>query len=159
MPLAAPVIRHQRPFISTIEDVLLCFFHGGDHLVAPGVELGVVRLQLGGGQHVADGLAQALVGAHRAGKARHSALNLAVVKHDGIGLIADEAALEVILARLVQEVGGHIVGLEGNAQLIRDDAVDLVPGDGLVRGDVVGFTKVIANPLKIYYSVNGSIDE
>ena len=25
--------------------------------------------------------------------------------------------------------------------------------------DVVGFTKVIANPLKIYYSVNGSIDE
>lgn len=25
--------------------------------------------------------------------------------------------------------------------------------------DVIGFTKVIANPLKIYYSVNGSIDE
>ena len=25
--------------------------------------------------------------------------------------------------------------------------------------DVVGFTKVIANPLKIYYSVNGEIDE
>jgi argininosuccinate synthase len=25
--------------------------------------------------------------------------------------------------------------------------------------DVVGFTKVIANPLKIYYSVNASIDE
>ena len=25
--------------------------------------------------------------------------------------------------------------------------------------DIVGFTKVIANPLKIYYSVNGEIEE
>ena len=94
-----------------------------------------------GGEDMADRAAQALIGAHCTDKARNGALDFAVVKDDGIGSVAGHGTFKVI-CRIggVKDIGGDVAGLKRNAQLISDDGIELIPGDGFIAGDMIRLT-------------------
>ena len=72
---------------------------------------------------------------------------LAVVKDNGNGFIADEAAGKVIahgLSGFGQEVGGDVVGDQGLVQRVGNGLMDLVPGQGFIPGDLESLADGVA---------------
>ena len=100
-----------------IVDVLNLFFSPFlclDDAVAPSIELGVVDLQLGVIQQVADAAADALVEAGDSLETGYSPLELCTVEDDGGCLVANEVAGKVIVLWTDggKEVGGDMAKLQ-----------------------------------------------
>ena len=119
---------------------LLCLLKGGDHVVAKCIKLRILLLESGIGQNVLNRAAQSLICADRTYESRNGPLELAVVKDDGIGLVAGERALKVVRTGCMQKIRGNAIGMKRPVQLVCDDAVNLVPRQRFVAGDVVGLT-------------------
>ena len=119
---------------------LFCLLKGGDHVVAESIKLRILLLESGIGQNVLNRAAQSLICADRTYESRNGPLELAVVKDDGIGLVAGERALKVIRAGCMKEIRGNAIGMKRPVQFVCDDAVNLVPCKRFVAGDVVGLT-------------------
>ena len=68
------------------------------------------------------------------------ALQLGVVEHHRVSLVADERALEVIRTYRVEEVRRDMPRVELHAEGVRDDAVYLIPRYALVGGDMERLT-------------------
>ena len=118
---------------------------GGDYGVAPGVEIRVFCLAFGVREQVVEAQAGADGEGGRADEVGDGALYLGVVEDDGVGLVAEEGATQVVLtANGCEEVGADVVGPELYAEDAGRGFVDLVPRQALVRRDLEGLAYGVA---------------
>ena len=126
-------------------DFLFCFFKSRDDSVAPGVEFGVFFLTFFVGEDVVEGDAYSLVEAYFCVHGGYGVFQFGVVKDDADGFVSDEGAFQVVLfADFGEEVRGYVVCVEFYAEGVCYGFVYLIPGEGLVGGDVECFADCVA---------------
>ena len=93
------------------------------------------------GKDILQGLADADVEGNVRPHCRDGAFQLPVIEDNGDGLVADEAAGEIIAVRFSgfrKEVGGYMIGHQRLAQRVGDGLVNLIPGQGFIPGNLEG---------------------
>ena len=99
------------------------------------------------GQDVVEGDLHTGVETDIGGHLRNDSLNFAVVENNRDGLIAEERSREVETERVAdstKEVSRYVIGLQLDTEDICDGSVDLIPSEGLVRGDLECFADGVA---------------